>query len=63
MVARATVAAFVVTLLPLESFNWTVIVVVDDPFAVTDDDPAEIVDAVVDGPLTVKVTDPVVALL
>jgi hypothetical protein len=56
------VAASLVTALPEESFNVTVMVEVEVPLAVIDAELAVIVEVVVDGPLTVKVTEPVVAL-
>ena len=49
-------------MVPLESLSCTVIVEVDVPSAVIEEVPAVIVDVVVEGPLTVKVTEPVVAL-
>ena len=48
---------------PLESMSCTVMVDVDVPSAVIEEVPAVIVEVVVEGPLTVKVTEPVVALL
>lgn len=62
VVERATVAASEVTFVPLESLSCTVIVDVEVPSAVMDDVPAVMVEVDVEGPLTVKVTDPVVAL-
>jgi hypothetical protein len=56
------VAASLVTALPEESFNVTVMVEVEVPLAVIEAELAVIVEVVVDGPLTVKVTEPVVAL-
>ena len=48
--------------MPLESFSCTVMVEVEVPSAVIEEVPAVIVEVDVDGPLTVKVTEPVVAL-
>lgn len=48
--------------MPEESFSVTVMVDVETPFAVIDADDAVIVEVAVDGPETVKVTEPVVAL-
>lgn len=52
-----------VTAFPSASLSVTVIVEVEVPLAVIDADDAVIVEVTVEGPLTVKVTEPVVALL
>lgn len=62
VVDSATVAEFVVIFVPPASFSCTVMVEVDVPLAVIDADDAVIVEVAVDGPLTVKVIEPVVAL-
>jgi hypothetical protein len=63
VVDSATVAALLVTAFPSASFNVTVMVEVEVPLAVMDAADAVIVEVAVEGPLTVKVTEPVVALL
>ena len=50
-VARVTLFPPVVRLLPFTSFSWTVIVVVDVPFAVIDDVAAVIVEVSAEGEL------------